>query len=117
VGSRRSSLARVVIVGAGGHGREVADIVEAVNGDTPTFELLGVVDDDPRDRPELDRRGLALLGPLSRLPELDAAYVIGMGSGRARAEVDEWATAAGVEPLPELVHPDASRGSDLQLGP
>ena len=35
----------VVIVGAGGHGREALDIVLAVNELHPTFHVLGFLDD------------------------------------------------------------------------
>ena len=35
----------LVIVGAGGHGRETLDIVEAINADALTWNFLGFVDD------------------------------------------------------------------------
>ena len=40
-------MERLVIVGCGGFGREVADVVDAINEIAPTFELLGFADDAP----------------------------------------------------------------------
>ena len=38
---------RIVIIGCGGFGREVHDIVDAINSSSTTWNLLGYVDDDP----------------------------------------------------------------------
>jgi len=56
------ALQDLVIVGAGGHGREVFDTLLAVNADRPTFRVLGVVDDAPQHPDRLERIGLELLG-------------------------------------------------------
>jgi sugar O-acyltransferase (sialic acid O-acetyltransferase NeuD family) len=106
----------VVVVGAGGHGREAIDIVEAVNRVSPTFDVLGVVDDRGDVDGLLARRGLPLLGGLDVLDGLDAAYVAGVGSGDGRRQVEVAAQAAGLAPV-TLVHPTAVLGSDLRLGP
>ena len=37
------SLQKVVIIGTGGFGREVLDVLEAVNQVSPTYEILGFV--------------------------------------------------------------------------
>ena len=105
----------LVIVGAGGHGREVLDVVEAVNSRESAFRFLGFLDDDP-DRQLLCRRGAPWLGPLDRLAEIDAGYVIGIGAGRTRRRVDLSASASGRPPI-RLVHPETSMGSQVALGP
>lgn len=38
-------LKRIVLIGAGGFGREVASIIEVLNSIRPTYELLGFLDD------------------------------------------------------------------------
>ncbi|WP_416954719.1 hypothetical protein ACNKF0_20975 [Nocardioides sp. T5] len=52
---------RLVIVGAGGFGREVLDVVDAVNSSaaTPVWAVAGVVDDRPTEDnlSHLRRRG------------------------------------------------------------
>jgi sugar O-acyltransferase (sialic acid O-acetyltransferase NeuD family) len=108
----------LVVVGAGGHGREMLDIVEAVNRVSVTFELLGVIDDsaDPDNAGLLRRRGIMVLGGNDVLTSTVAQYVIGIGLPVPRWAVDQLATAAGREPA-MLVHPTAVLGSDLRLGP
>ena len=49
-------LTPLVIVGAGGHGRETLDIVEAINEQTHVWHFLGFVDDGPVVQDRLDRR-------------------------------------------------------------
>ena len=41
-----SEIKDLVIIGASGFGREVANIVEAINRDKPTWNLLGLIDDN-----------------------------------------------------------------------
>ena len=36
----------LVIIGAGGFGREVAEYVRVINEETPNLEFLGFIDDD-----------------------------------------------------------------------
>lgn len=38
----------LLLIGAGGFARETAELVRAVNRHTPTWRLLGLLDDDPR---------------------------------------------------------------------
>lgn len=106
----------VVVIGAGGHGRELLDIVEAANRVAPTFELLGVVDDRGDEDELLARRGTTLLGGLDVLAELEGSFAVGVGDPEVRRALHDRATAAGLLPA-TLVHPTAVLGSDLRLGP
>ena len=40
-------MKNLVIIGAGDFGREVSWVVERINAQTPTWNLLGFVDDSP----------------------------------------------------------------------
>lgn len=107
----------LVVVGTGGHGRETFELVSAINRATPTFALLGFLDDDPdanRDRVRALRT--EVLGPVSLLEGMDARYVLGVGSGEARRRLDERITAWGGEAA-VLVHPEATVGAEVTLGP
>lgn len=105
----------LVIVGAGGFGREVLGIVNAINGDIPTWKVIGVLDDDVSDarRAAVARVGTSLLGPVAALPDMRAAAVIAIGAPVVRASVHhanpgtEWAT---------LIHPQATVGRGTQIG-
>lgn len=99
----------LVVVGAGGHGREVADVAQACG-----LEVRGFVDDGSPDTDLLCRRGLSLLGTTDVLREGEPV-VLGLGDGAARRSLTErlehvvWTHA--------LVHPRASLGTDVELQP
>lgn len=116
----------VVVVGAGGFGREVVDVIEAINntaadrGGAALWHLEGVVDDflSPENRERLSQRGIQHLGStddfLDRAPK-KTAYVVGIGAPRVRQRVATALDAAGLTAV-TLVHPAATIGSHSQLG-
>jgi sugar O-acyltransferase (sialic acid O-acetyltransferase NeuD family) len=100
---------KVAIVGAGGHGREVLDVVEACG-----LSFAGFVDDDPRDVDALVRREAVVLGPLSHLSELEMEVLLGLGdSGTRRRVAERLPTVVWAGPV---VHPSATTGRDVELG-
>ncbi len=111
------STARVdlVVVGAGGHGRELVAAVEALNAVTPTWRVLGVVDDGPVDQDRLDRLGVSLLGDVTWLMDHPSAYALGVGTPAARAHLSKELRSAGMEAA-TIVHPGAWIGPDVRLG-
>jgi sugar O-acyltransferase (sialic acid O-acetyltransferase NeuD family) len=106
---------RLVIIGAGGHGRETLDVVEAMNATSPRFEVIGFCADEAA-RDLLARRGAALLGGIDVLRDLEADYVIGIGTSEVRRDVDATLSGFG-RAATVLVHPLASTGSDLRFEP
>ncbi len=105
-----------MIIGAGGHGREVLDVVEAINRAEPTYRLLGFLADGEGAHEPLARREAKILGPSSMLESLDADYVVAIGDPVARAAVDRRCVMLG-RAAPVLIHPSATVGSDVHLGP
>jgi sugar O-acyltransferase (sialic acid O-acetyltransferase NeuD family) len=108
---------RIVVVGAGGHGREVCDLVELLAA-AGTHQLVGVVDDDPGPHHLLLQRGVPHLGPVDVITELPGpvGWALGVGDPDTRRALDQRLTALGVQPA-SLVHPAASVGSAGHLGP
>lgn len=106
----------LVIVGAGGHGREVLDIVEALSADDNAPRFLGFIADSVPDPSLVTRRGVTHLGPVEMLAGLDAVYTMGVGDGTARRTLDERISRWGREAV-VLVHPAATIGSDVELAP
>lgn len=106
----------LTIVGAGGFGREVLDVIEAQRGVGPAFAFLGFVDDgDPR-LDLVSRRGAVILSGFDD-PRLDgAAYLIGIGDPQARRSIDARAAERGLTPA-EARHPSATFGVDVATGP
>ena len=66
-------MRELVIVGAGGHGRETLDIVEAINAVEPTWAFAGFVDDGEIIADRLERRDASLLGTTEILADTDRA--------------------------------------------
>ncbi|MDQ3759563.1 MAG: acetyltransferase [Actinomycetota bacterium] len=104
----------LVIIGAGGHGRETLDVIEAINEAGSTrWRFLGFVDDGEVQQERLDRRGARVL----RSDDLDPGevrYVIGIGDAGARGAIAERMTRAGFTPA-TLVHPEATMGGDVRI--
>lgn len=107
----------LVIIGAGGHGRETLDVVEAINDHeaAPVWDVLGLVA-SRHDEVLVGRRAVPVLGDVDVLAGLDAAYVIGIGASDVRRRIDAQVAGYGREAA-VLVHPRASLGSDLRLAP
>lgn len=107
----------IVIVGCGGFGREVLDVVEAINAVRLTYRVVGFLDDRYREESEMvARRRVPVLGPVSMLAALGHHYAIGIGSSADRAVIDGAATASGLEAV-TLVHPAATIGGDNRIAP
>ena len=112
----------LVIIGCGGFGREVADVVNAINAvslEEPVWNLLGFLDDSPSDadRERVQRLGSNVLGSVEeRSGKLSGkSYVVGIGNGHARQRLAEIADSAGLVAA-TLVHPSASVGSTTLIG-
>jgi sugar O-acyltransferase (sialic acid O-acetyltransferase NeuD family) len=111
----------LVIVGAGGFGRETADIVEAINlgVSSPAWRLLGLVDDalSPANASRTRARGIQHLGSLDELIAIDARprYVVGIGSPSVRRRIAERLDAAGFSAA-TLIHPQTTIGSEVTIG-
>ena len=113
-------MSTLVIFGAGGFGREVADIVDAVSSSSGTgWDAVVFADDAPADDDvaRLVRAGRELLDGdgIAALPA-GTEYVIGIGSGAARRSIAQRLDNRGWTAT-TLVHPAASVGADVDLGP
>jgi sugar O-acyltransferase (sialic acid O-acetyltransferase NeuD family) len=103
----------VVIIGAGGHGREVLDVLEACVRAGLGAEFLGFVDDGEPPEEPVRERGATLLGSTADLDDIGATYVLlGIGDAQARSKV---ARSLRRPIAPALVHPAATVGSRCSL--
>jgi sugar O-acyltransferase (sialic acid O-acetyltransferase NeuD family) len=109
----------LVVIGSGGMGRCVLDVVDAVNvaaGEADGFEVLGVLDDAGSSRELLEARGVRILGGVASVEELpkDVGYVIGIGDGGVRGRIAELA-GRDARPSPVLVHPNVHLGHGVSV--
>ncbi|MDM4718322.1 acetyltransferase [Micromonospora sp. WMMA1363] len=111
----------LVIVGCGGHGREVLTIARAVvTAGGPRWHLAGFVDDRPTEEnlKRAHRLDVPYLGGLAWLRDAppDTHHVVGIGDPRVRRAVAERVEPYRT-PAASLIHPDATVDPDTRYGP
>jgi sugar O-acyltransferase (sialic acid O-acetyltransferase NeuD family) len=113
--SSRMGIQDIVIIGAGGFGREVEQWIADVNQEHPRFHVRGFLDADPA------RHGgaihdLPVLGYLEWLDDRsDCAAVIAIGGPRHKFHIAAELARRGVA-TPPIVHPRALIGRDVVIG-
>lgn len=112
----------IVVVGAGGFGREVIDIIETVNASEsqPVWDLLGVIDDALSDdnRSRLQDRSITYLGSSDDFVNSGSrkvAYSVGIGSPQVRRVIADRFDAAGHEGA-VVIHPSVTMGARVSIG-
>lgn len=110
-------MKRLVIVGAGGFGRESLDVLRAMDPEQSEFEFAGFVAEDEPDPGLLARIDAAWLGPDRDFLAAPTAthYVIGIAAPRVRERLAALFDAAGLEAA-TLIHPTATFGRDVAIG-
>ena len=111
----------IVIVGAGGFGRETIDVLQDINeySAISRFELLGVLDDSPSaaNLERLEARGVPWLGSVRSWIDgsHSAQYVIAIGNPSIRKTVARQFEFASQTPA-TLLHPRSMVGSGGMIG-
>lgn len=105
---------RLVIVGAGGHGREALAVARAVNRLSDRWFELAFVDDAPVPPELLERAEAHCIGDLDELIAGGDEHVIAIGDPATRRRVAR--RVGGRAPAVALVDPSAWIGDDVQLG-
>ncbi len=109
----------LVIIGAGGFGREVWAIVQALGSAGEPHEIEGFVDDSPSPQ-DVDRvraLGATIIGTVADLAARTTPYaaVIAVGSPSARQRICLNLGGSPVD-FPHLIHPDSTIGKPVVLG-
>lgn len=109
-------MLRIAIVGAGGFGREVFDVIDAMTTNGADLEVVGFLDDGHPEAATLTPYGVPHLGPVSLLDDMppDIQFIVGVGSSSDRRRI---VAAFPQRTSPVLVHPAASRGRAVELAP
>ena len=99
---------KLLIVGASGHGRVVADIARKNN-----YRDIAFLDDNEQLRscggyPVLGKCDIAACYP-------EADFIIAVGNAKVREEIQKYAISHGLNII-TLVHPDAVVGRDVEIG-
>ncbi|MGI6163455.1 MAG: acetyltransferase [Bacillota bacterium] len=105
----------LVIIGAGGFGREVAWLVDEINCNEPTWELLGFADDYSSG---VTVEGFNILGGLQELLSMKPRpnVVCAIGDSLARRTVVERYAEHGFD-FVTMIHPTVRRSRFVEIGP
>jgi sugar O-acyltransferase (sialic acid O-acetyltransferase NeuD family) len=111
---------RLIIIGAGGHGSELASYIRDIETSTP-LELLGFIDDERHGK---NFCGFEILGGLSNLPDISGQdgrplrYITAVGNNPVRRNIVERIEELGLENLSPwtLRHPTVSIGQGVVVG-
>lgn len=109
----------LVLVGAGGFGREVLDVIEACTAATARkFDLVGVLDDSPTaaNLERLASRSVPYLGTTAEwiAGGAEASFIIGIANPEARSAIDTRFVNAGKRAA-SLIHPAATLGAQTSV--
>lgn len=112
------SVKQIIVWGAGGHGRVVADVAEASGWEIVAFVAQGApgfTRRSERDLPLIPDQDLrTVLAAGTALPHRASAIALGVGDNAARLALAELIPEAM---LPTLVHPSAIVSPSAVLGP
>jgi len=109
------SKKKVLIIGAGGHARVVADAILSRYHVGEKYEIVGFLDDDERLQDQV-RRGMLILGRISDIDKFEHdAIVIGIGDNLVRQNIYLELKKRG-EKIITVVHPRATIALDVEIG-
>ena len=107
----------IIVLGAGGLGRESVGLLRAVNAEEPMWNIAAFLDDDP----DLHGRtidGVPVVGPLELVAERsECAVVLCLGNPYDNGVKARTVTRLGLEKsrCPTVVHPSAQLGPNVSV--
>lgn len=114
-------MKNVIVIGAGGFGRETLDVIEAHNASQRTEKLSihGVLDDSPSNEnlKLLEARSINYLGKINDYLEGSEStnYLVAVGNPTHRKKISENLATNNWKPL-TVVHPSAVIGTQVRIG-
>lgn len=92
-------MKKIVLIGAGGFGREVASIIEVLNSIEPTYELLGFLDDGKQYHKGVSINGYPWLGDHNWIlsHKDDVVCNCAIGNPKVKKRIQEELSEKGVQ--------------------
>ncbi|MHA2244575.1 MAG: acetyltransferase [Candidatus Hodarchaeales archaeon] len=114
-----SQKEKLVIYGAGGHGREVAEIIKEINSIEPKYEVLGFIDDKPLT-PSEKVNDLKILGGIEWVEKAlkenqNFKCICAVGESSIRKKLVRKLETIGVE-FCTIIHPSVKLNQTVKLG-
>ncbi len=109
---------KIVLIGAGGFGREVARIIESINRNTKQYELLGFLDDGPQFNQNSVVRGYPWLGKTDWILDHkdDVVCNCTVGDAATKAKIMSRLMDQGVQ-FETIIAPTAGIAEETEIGP
>ena len=105
----------LVIIGAGGFGREVAWLVEDINANDLQWNLIGYIDED-RSKHGIVLNGYPVIGTLEKFSVKSELFAVcAVGNPEIKKVLVEKAITAGLR-FANLIHPDVKMSKHVGMG-
>lgn len=109
-------MKQIVIIGAGGFGREVQWLIERINAKELTWQLKGYIDDGIEAGTKIN--GYPVLGGIDYLLEMEEeiSVVCAIGSSQTRKKIIEKISNKNNIEFPNLIDPNVQMSNYIELG-
>lgn len=109
-------MKQIVIIGAGGFGREVQWLIERINAKELTWQLKGYIDDGIEAGTKIN--GYPILGGIDYLLEMEEeiSVVCAIGSSQTRKKIIEKISNKNNIEFPNLIDPNVQMSNYIELG-
>lgn len=109
-------MQKVIVIGAGGHGKELVWNLRQMNAVKPEFEIVGYCDDaKPVGEIVLGARVLGTVEQVVGKFGADLGYICGVAKNKMRPALVARAEKAGWSPV-SVIHPSAVIAEDVEIG-
>lgn len=108
-------MKRLIVIGAGGFGREVLGWAQDVQALSKEWEIGGFLDDNPKALDGLKYDVPIIGGIKDYMPQNDDYFVLGIGSPRGKLAIAERLMQRGAQFI-SLIHPTAVIGNNIIIG-
>lgn len=104
----------IVIIGAGGFGREVAWLIEEINKIEHQWNILGFIDDNFAIKNK-DINGYKVIGDIEWLKNQELYAVCSIGDPRTKKDIIDRLNGSKIK-YPTLIHPSVMLSSKIEIG-
>lgn len=100
-------MKKIIIIGAGGYGRELLQWIKDINEATPTWNIAGFIDDNLNALDSVECN-CTVIGKVSEwVPNEDEEFALALGDPTTKKEVTEMMKARGAQ-FATVIHPTAT---------
>lgn len=108
-------MQKLIIVGAGGFGRELLQMVKEINEISPTWKMLGFLDDDSKALHDVECEFSIIGGIEGWKPIGNEVYAIALANPKLKKRVVSALEAAGCG-FATIIHPTARVSDHVKVG-